>query len=350
MEYEIDYDEISVISASRKDLLSEGALIQVEITQFDVSGTWERGGQEHHFEKLQLLEKDCEIRQAINTVLATSACEDIMKASLEKLSELRSNYPTARCLMVCKDIAAADRIHKKLLKFGYAAEIATSADSKAAEEAIEKFKFGNSNVLVTCAMCYEGLDCKPIAIVCLLTNIRSKPWIEQAIARGTRFDPNGPADQHCYVFAPHDQKMQAVLERIKEEDVAFARESEDANQITGKAGGSFDPIVPLNSAIAGVSWRDLDTGADLGAESRDQILTEKHGVPPIPHTTKRENKRLRKAIATEANALARTHRVSPEEINCWIKHHFQDGRSRKDLSNEELMIVLREVKGKDAIH
>ena len=49
------------------------------------------------------------------------------------------------------------------------------------------------SILVTVAMAYEGLDVPEVAVVAALTHIRSRPWLEQMVARATRVDPHaGP--------------------------------------------------------------------------------------------------------------------------------------------------------------
>ncbi len=44
-------------------------------------------------------------------------------------------------------------------------------------------------ILVTVAMAYEGLDAPEVAVVAALTHIRSRPWLEQMLARATRSIP-----------------------------------------------------------------------------------------------------------------------------------------------------------------
>ena len=39
------------------------------------------------------------------------------------------------------------------------------------------------------AMAYEGLDAPAVSVVASLTHIRSRPWLEQMVARATRVDP-----------------------------------------------------------------------------------------------------------------------------------------------------------------
>jgi hypothetical protein len=63
-------------------------------------------------------------------------------------------------------------------------------------------------------MAYEGLDVKPITHIACLTRIRSKPWIEQMLARATRHDPDaGPwYSQEAHVFTPDDKMMHIVVD------------------------------------------------------------------------------------------------------------------------------------------
>ena len=55
-------------------------------------------------------------------------------------------------------------------------------------------------------MAYEGLDAPEVAVVAALTHIRSRPWLEQMVARATRVDPHaGPYEgQRALVFHPDD--------------------------------------------------------------------------------------------------------------------------------------------------
>src|SRR5262249_54080340 len=49
------------------------------------------------------------------------------------------------------------------------------------------------SVLCTVAMAYEGMDAPGVSHVAALPHIRSRPWLEQLIARATRVDPHGGA-------------------------------------------------------------------------------------------------------------------------------------------------------------
>ena len=84
--------------------------------------------------------------------------------------------------------------------------LATS-DERDAPEALAAFRLtAEPAILVTVAMAYEGLDAPEVAVVAALTHIRSRPWLEQMIARATRVDPHaGPYEsQRALVFHPDD--------------------------------------------------------------------------------------------------------------------------------------------------
>src|SRR5689334_17598764 len=56
------------------------------------------------------------------------------------------------------------------------------------------------------AMAYEGMDCPEVTHVARLTHIRSRPWLEQMIARAVRVDPHAGdyVHQKATVYHPDD--------------------------------------------------------------------------------------------------------------------------------------------------
>lgn len=79
-------------------------------------------------------------------------------------------------LVVAANIASAKRYLEWLKEMGVIAAIATSADTKEAKKAIERFKTHGKNavdILVTVAMAYEGLDVPAVTHIACLTHIRS---------------------------------------------------------------------------------------------------------------------------------------------------------------------------------
>ena len=66
------------------------------------------------------------------------------------------------------------------------------SDERDAVERIARFRLlPEPAILVTVGMAYEGMDAPEVRHVACLTQIRSVPWLEQMVARATRFDPLG---------------------------------------------------------------------------------------------------------------------------------------------------------------
>lgn len=359
-----DLDQIITINYTRKDGLADGALIAVNNHLFDTTGRYEKGGVRSDFGDISELDQEAEVRAAIKTSLETSAAEEILEASLRKFNEIKEDYPTTKCLVVTKDIATATATHRKLINQGCSAELATSDDSLSAKRAVREFKFGRSDILVTCQMCYEGLDCKAISVISLLTHIRTKPWIEQAIARGTRWDPKGPSQQTCHLFTLNDKKMQEVLARIKSEDLQAAWETVEGEVVDDGTSVliNHNPVVPLSSAIQGFHWTDLDSGVDLSIETvlatvndvigsvitieqaselADRLYAQPKVVEERPITPKEISDQYRKQIEKCVRRIAVATNSDPEQINRQLKR--ETGKSRRHMTNSELLTVLNSV-------
>jgi superfamily II DNA or RNA helicase len=104
------------------------------------------------------------------------------------------------------------------------------SDERDAAETLAAFRLlPEPAILVTVAMAYEGLDAPSVAVVASLTHIRSRPWLEQMIARATRVDPDaGPwAAQRATVFHPDDLMFRAFRRRIETEQGTVARQPKE---------------------------------------------------------------------------------------------------------------------------
>ena len=95
--------------------------------------------------------------------------------------------------------------------------------------------------LVTVGMAYEGLDAPKTTHLIILTPIRSRPWIEQVIARATRYDRHGGRweDQEARIYVPDDYKMNEIIFKIEQEET-LAREL-DEDQDRGNNGSITIP-------------------------------------------------------------------------------------------------------------
>ncbi|MFC7694221.1 hypothetical protein ACFQY5_37660 [Paeniroseomonas aquatica] len=97
------------------------------------------------------------------------------------------------------------------------------SNERGAQETLAAFRLmPEPSVLVTVAMAYEGLDAPEVAVVAALTHVRSRPWLEQMVARATRVDPQaGPyAAQRALVFHPDDPLFARFRWRMEREQGA----------------------------------------------------------------------------------------------------------------------------------
>ncbi|MBN2886338.1 MAG: DEAD/DEAH box helicase family protein, partial [Chromatiaceae bacterium] len=107
------------------------------------------------------------------------------------------------------------------------------SDAPDAHEALAAFRLQpEPSVLCTVAMAYEGMDAPGVTHIAALTHIRSRPWLEQLIARATRIDPAGGAyaDQQATIFHPDDGLFRDFRRQIETEQGTQAREKQRRRQ------------------------------------------------------------------------------------------------------------------------
>ena len=169
-------------------------------------------------------------------------------------------------LAVVANIEDAKKYLEHLQRAGVKCAIATSDDSALAAKNIAKFKEIDTatalGCLVTVAMAYEGLDVPPVTHIACLTHIRSKPWIEQMIARATRFDaPAGPwEEQMAFVYVPDDRLMCDIITRMQDEQLVAIKqrleedEIEEIERAAPLEPGERRSITPVGSAGLTRRW------------------------------------------------------------------------------------------------
>jgi superfamily II DNA or RNA helicase len=193
---------------------------------------------------------------ALFTALSTGYATELLSRTVDHWQERRKINPGAKLLVVCTRQSDARRHIKQLHDMGIGAEIAISEDSEQALRNIKRFQKSSGthplDALVTVAMAYEGLDVPAITHIACLTNIRSKPWIEQMFARATRVDKRAGAweDQAAYIFVPDDPLMNRLIEDIRAMQFPFIQQRE-SRQSSGEAiERTTNPIAPIGSVYA----------------------------------------------------------------------------------------------------
>ena len=278
-------------------------------------------------------------RPALFSALRTEFAEALLREAYAALGELRAERRArlgdtrrglGKLLVVAPDQACA-RAYLDLIRSwlprGRArreARLATSSE-RDAHETLAAFRLTpEPSILVTVAMAYEGLDAPEVAVVAALTHIRSRPWLEQMIARATRIDRHaGPIDtQRAVVFHPDDPLFARFRRRIETEQGTLARPrgrrrpgadlplwlAAERAALREERGPD---ILPLSSQALGLHYATLRPGPEF-AEARRDAEEEPPGLSdaagreappsPVPATPSAQERRLRARLA---DAVAR---------------------------------------------
>jgi superfamily II DNA or RNA helicase len=87
-----------------------------------------------------------------------------------------------------------DALRRSVPPHGAGAMALAVSEVRGAHETLAAFRLtAEPSVLVTVATADKGLDAPEVAVVAALPHLRSRPGVEQMVARATRVDPNaGP--------------------------------------------------------------------------------------------------------------------------------------------------------------
>ncbi|MFC4168149.1 DEAD/DEAH box helicase [Teichococcus aestuarii] len=244
-EVELDAPGWAVIGYSRAQALAERAVLPVTFGAMDGEARW-RDEDGHSLGPHRLANRfpDETTRPALFTALRTGFAEALLHEAFLATRDLRARRRQARglppgttarglgkLLVVAPDQATARHYLGLLRRWVPAREaeeavaLATS-DSGDAQQTLAAFRLRpQPSILVTVAMAYEGLDAPEVAVVAALTHIRSRPWLEQMVARATRVDPQaGPYEQQrALVFHPDDPLFGRFRLRMETEQGTLAR-------------------------------------------------------------------------------------------------------------------------------
>jgi hypothetical protein len=229
------------------------------------------------------------VNEALYTALKTQFAAHLLDECVGHWNEYRQTHPRAKLLVVTAGIEDAKKYVEHLEAQNIAAAIATSDDSAQAARNIEKFKtvggLKSLDALVTVAMAYEGLDVPAVTHIACLTHIRSKPWIEQMIARATRFDSlAGPWEgQTAFIYVPDDRNICAIIQGMQEDQIASIKNKNeddefgdplDMMQSEAVAADEKSKITPVGSGAVGRRWNRVGLpGAGIAPVGSTPIIT-----------------------------------------------------------------------------
>jgi superfamily II DNA or RNA helicase len=292
---------LAVVGYSRARALAERAVLPAAFGALDGEASWlgpeEESGERPHLgpHRLRAPAPHEATRPALFTALRTGFADALLRRAFEATRRLRAERRgrlgiapgeaargLGKLLVVAPDQVQARRYLEALRRWvpphrAGAMALAVS-EERGAHETLAAYRLTpEPSVLVTVAMAYEGLDAPEVAVVAALTHIRSRPWLEQMVARATRVDPHAGAyeAQHALVFHPDDPLFARFRWRMEREQGTRAKPPRPARQPVLPLPGWLEDelaeargrsaIVPLESNALALRLSTLRPGPDLAA-------------------------------------------------------------------------------------
>ena len=358
----------AVVGYDRRAALAEHAIIPIRFGALDGSAEWLLNGEVSAASSFTGASD--KLRPMLFTALRTGYAEAVLRRAFTDCREHRAKRraelrlppgETARglgkLLVVAPDQAVARRYTEILRGWlnpkNAAAGVALAiSDERDAVERIARFRLRpDPSVLVTVGMAYEGMDAPEISHVACLTQIRSVPWLEQMVARATRFDPHGATydDQRAVVYHPDDPLFRMFRRAIEIEQTGRARSRrhgdqedlplDDQNDDVGRHGSVLRPL-----------WSEA-------TELRFETVLPRRGSEPmpgslaptddgLPETPTQAEQRLRRQVGqlVASQVVEDTETTLPGQpcdyhaYNAVLKRLF--GKARATMTQAELEVEI----------
>ena len=328
-EVALDEPGWAVVGYSRSQALTERAVLPVTFGALDGEASWrDEEGRDVGPHRLAAGHPEETTRPALFTALRTGFAEALLRRAFVAIRDLRATRRQARglpagaaakglgkLLVVAPDQATAKHylgVLRAWLPPGQAEEAAqlATSDMPRAHEVLAAFRLRpEPSVLVTVAMAYEGLDAPEVAVVAALTHIRSRPWLEQMVARATRVDPAaGPYEtQRALVFHPDDPLFAQFRRRMETEQGTLARRPKSRPEQTtlplwllDQLPPRTDGITPLESNALALRFDTLRPGPDLAMRRPEQEAAQSELLQTPSVAERRLRARLGEMVAGQA--------------------------------------------------
>ncbi len=328
-EVALDAPGWAVVGYSRAQALTERAVLPVTFGALDGEASWrDEEGREAGPHRLAARYPDETTRPALFTALRTGFAEALLREAFLAIRDLRARRRQERSLaadavvrglgkllVVAPDQATAKRYLEVIRGWippamaEIVAQLATS-DTPRAHETLAAFRLRpEPSILVTVAMAYEGLDAPEVAVVAALTHIRSRPWLEQMVARATRVDPHGGPyqNQRALVFHPDDPLFAQFRRRMETEQGTLARRPKPGRGqsafplwLLDQLASETESIIPLASNALALRFDTLRPGPDLVMRRPEQAASQAEMLEAPSVTERRLRARLGEMVAAQA--------------------------------------------------
>lgn len=264
------------IRYSRTDALEEDAIVPLHFSFGNGAAVWidKKTGEVCTVESIANASKR-DNSKIVSTILETEYAHSLLEGCYEQWRQHKdTQYAKAQMLVVAPNIDIAKSYTDYLVSHPDVVgriDIATSDDSSEAKQNIDRFSKGAIDILVTVGMAYEGLDVPPVSHIAVLTNIRSKPWLEQCFARAARTDAkNGKT--HGYIWVPDDPMMREIVEAIRQEQQGVVKPK---FQVCGPGSGpgrGENGLVPLASSYHQSRSLGLEDNTSIDYDETESML------------------------------------------------------------------------------
>ncbi|MFL5282958.1 MAG: DEAD/DEAH box helicase [Rhodopila sp.] len=366
----------AVVGYSRAQALADKVVLPVMFGAMDGEAKWlDEDGREcgpHRLYNHWPLETT---RPALFTALRTGFAEELLRHAFVATRDLRARRRHERglppgasarglgkLLVVAPDQTVARRYLEMIRSWVPRAQadtvrMATSSETEA-HQILASFRLqAEPAILVTVAMAYEGLDAPEVAVVAALTHIRSRPWLEQMVARATRVDPRAGdyGGQRALVYHPDDPLFAKFRHRLETEQGTLAKPPKPKKQRTlplwlqEKLAEQEDDkeergIVPLESNALALRFALLKPGPDLAMRRPENEEPQGELLDPPSVIERRLRARVGEMVATQAveDEIARQAPRGPglyHSYNAVLKR-VMGNRSRAEMTIAELEASL----------
>lgn len=328
------------ITYSRTQALYDHAILPIHFELMDGSAQWIGRDGETYTTDLSTANKDT--AEALYTALKTQFAVQLLDECSGHWSEYRVSHPRAKLLVVTANIEDAKKYVSHLKRQNIKAAIATSDDSALAATNIGHFKTHGTkkslDALVTVAMAYEGLDVPAVTHIACLTHIRSKPWIEQMIARATRYDhAAGPwEEQTAFIYVPDDRFINAIIQSMQDEQVMAVKAMKDAEEYEELLAVYEEREEKERLTITPVGSRGAGRRFNRVGHAPPQAFTVSHEVRATPSEMEAELREKLQTYCKQVDALYFERKWG--ETNKRVVKTF--GRPRTAMTLTELSQVM----------
>lgn len=276
IQYSNDGLPVLDIAYNRYDALVDEAIVRVEFKRIDAMANYQSDDKVVSIELSKASRASS--KRALSSVVdieSTYTGEVVDGAVDEWLAYRREVNAHSKMIVIAATQRAARGIRSLMqahLRGAFDVALAISDEGQKAKKAIRRFRGDPAiAILVTVGMAYEGLDVPNVTHIVCLTRTRSRPWLEQAFARATRFDRSCGltwSEQAATIFVPDDGEMRSIITAIQDEQASAVHEK--------GIGPGFPPRrVRSSFETLGAEKTDVSVTGDRHYTKEESLLMER---------------------------------------------------------------------------